>query len=294
MTENPTSDKAHPQVRKFFKAIKSQKNRDRAYRYAKTAQRLLDHLELEPEEIDPVDVEGFLGHCREEGYSDSSISWYASCLKVFFRKIGQYDLSKSIEIPDYQQEEPDWIEDHDRIRELIHSTQYPRGEAILAVGYELALRAGEVPKLRVEEFEPEKNRINVRRLKHRGNPNQYLLPIRDRYANILNQWLQERKRNSEQIFPYTSQTVSNTFRRTAKRIDMPEEYSFHTLRHSRITHAAIDMLENEGTTDLMRLAKFAGHVEPKTTMQYVHLAEEYLQISTEKRVEVSIPGQEEI
>jgi integrase len=46
-------------------------------------------------------------------------------------------------------------------------------------------------------------------------------------------------------------------------------WRFHDLRHTAITRY-YDWMVKEGKVDLMKLAAFAGHADPKTTMQYTH------------------------
>jgi len=65
----------------------------------------------------------------------------------------------------------------------------------------------------------------------------------------------------------------------ARRVGLPtgkEGYTFHSLRHSRITHIAIKQLREKGFADVASLAKFAGHLKTETTLMYIHLASKYL------------------
>jgi integrase len=55
-----------------------------------------------------------------------------------------------------------------------------------------------------------------------------------------------------------------------------EGYTFHSLRHSRITHLAIRELDERGVVDELSLSKFAGHLKVESTRTYVHLAAKYL------------------
>jgi len=59
-------------------------------------------------------------------------------------------------------------------------------------------------------------------------------------------------------------------------VGLSEDYTFHCLRHSRITHITIRELEEKGVVDELSLSKFAGHLRVETTRTYVHLATKYL------------------
>jgi len=66
------------------------------------------------------------------------------------------------------------------------------------------------------------------------------------------------------------------FREAASKAGFPDKYTFHCLRRSRITRYAIHQVEEEGQTDILRIAQFAGHSKTENTLLYVHLAEAYM------------------
>lgn len=264
----------NPRVQEFYEYLKPQ-NEMTAYNYARDVQRLIDFTGEEPEGITAQDVRNFFGHRRKRGDSDRSVNRYSHALKRFFDLIGRNRLTCRIEEPEYTIPEPNWIESIEKIRELIEAGGFEE-KAVLSTGYELAMRPGEIPKLRVEEFSPEAGEINVRRLKHRSNPNEYILPVRDWCVRILQEWIDHRESNSARIFPFTPQTASDIFKRTAEKIRLPDEYTFHCLRHSRITHKAIEMIRSTGSVDKSELGEFAGHLKPESTRRYIRLASEFL------------------
>jgi len=59
-----------------------------------------------------------------------------------------------------------------------------------------------------------------------------------------------------------------------------EGYTFHSLRHSRVTHIALAELAEKGVVDELSLSKFAGHLRVETTRMYVHLATRHLAFKT--------------
>jgi len=142
------------------------------------------------------------------------------------------------------------------------------------VGYDLALRVGEVGFLRGSSFSSETGRIEGRRLKHKGQRDTYILELSGWCLEILNRYLEDRSRDV--MFPISTSTIQRRFRRRANAVGLSEDYTFHCLRHSKITHVAIKQLEEKGVVDELSLSKFAGHLRVETTRTYVHLATKYL------------------
>ena len=76
-------------------------------------------------------------------------------------------------------------------------------------------------------------------------------------------FLSESDRNPRQ--PLTKWTWSKVVRRLAKQADVVG-FSTHTLRHLRLTHLA------RAGWRLHEIATYAGHRNPQTTVQYIHLS----------------------
>ena len=90
----------------------------------------------------------------------------------------------------------------------------------------------------------------------------------------------------EDRWDINEEEILNWWEGFKKRLKMceldPNKYTFHSLRHSRLTHMAIHQLRTRGYVDIVGLAKFAGHSRPDTTMMYVHLAHKYLSFRAKK------------
>jgi integrase len=190
-------------------------------------------------------------------------------LRSFFDLMGMQEMKRRTPIVEVHAEEPKWMDEETTFR-LVDRVP------VLCVGYDLALRVGEVGLLRRGEFNPLTGEITVTRLKHKGRRNKYVLKLDDWCLEILNGYL---KRFDEYlgdvIFPVSVPTIQGYFKRRAGALGL-EGYTFQSLRHSRITHIALRELEEKGVVDELGLAKFAGHLRVETTRIYVHLASKHI------------------
>jgi len=146
------------------------------------------------------------------------------------------------------------------------------------VGYDLALRVGEVKYLSRSTFDPETGKIQVKRLKHKGQRNTYILELSPWCLEVLNEHLLHGA--GDVMFPMSVSTIQGRFRARAAALGLDPKYSFHSLRHSKVTHLALAELEENGVVDELSLSKFAGHLRVETTRMYVHLAARHLAFKT--------------
>jgi len=116
--------------------------------------------------------------------------------------------------------------------------------------------------------------IEVTRLKHKGRRNTYILQLDGWALEVLNDYL-DNVDNGDVMFPMSVSTHQDRFNERAAAQGL-EGYTFHSLRHSRVTHIALRELERKGVVDELSLSKFAGHLKVETTRMYVHMAARHL------------------
>jgi len=224
-----------------------------------------------------------------EKLSRRSVDSMSAALKTFFKVIGRYDLAMAVPSVRYEAYERGFLPEG-KVVQIIEAGETLLEQAVLATGYELALRVGEVPLLRRNWFSYELLSCQVQRLKRKGATPAYdVLPMRKYFADKLKAYLDSRTDRSEWMFvanaggdasklkPIHPSTVEKIFRRAAVKVGGEVAgMSWHTaMRHSKLTNYAIQMLEEAGSIDLVRLMKLAGHVSEKSTLVYVHLATSY-------------------
>ena len=254
-------------VRDFRSFLGYSKSVSTANSYSGTVRKFLLYVRKDLDNITPLDITRWFDHLRDEEYSPRTLNHYGWALKAFFYFTGNRDLENRTPIMDYNVPEPKWMTEpvaYDLIDQV----------PVLCVGYDLALRIGECELLRRGEFNPITGDITVIRLKHKGQRNRYILRISEWCLPILNRWIKSHARG-DIIFPMSVSTIRRRFIERARQLNL-EGYSFHSLRHSRITHLAIKDIEKKGMVDELSLAKFAGHLRVETTRLYVHLAAKHL------------------
>ena len=218
--------------------------------------------------------------------SPRSVDAMSAALKTFFRAMGRYDLAMAVPSVRYEARPIDWLEEPEVMR-VIEAGETPLEQAVLATGYELALRVGEVPLLQRDWFSYELRQCRVQRLKRKGAvPTYDTLPMRPYFADKLRAYLETREDSAPPMFvagkslgsgrprPISVGMVNYIYRKAARRVGgKARRLTWHAFaRHSRITNYAIEMLRESGKVDLFRLMKLAGHVSEKSTLVYVHMA----------------------
>jgi len=268
--------KLHPLAEEFYEYLTYYKSESTAYNYSRNVNAFLKWVDKPLEELTPLDITRWYGHLKEKGYSDRTIWRYGWALRSFFDVMKMEDLRKKTPVPTPQIPEPRWLEEEDTFR-LIDEVP------VLCVGYDLALRVGEVGFLRRSAFNTETGSIEVKRLKHKGQRDTYILELGGWCLEILNKYLEGRGGLGDVIFPISTKTIQRIFRRRANAVGLSEDYTFHSLRHSKVTHIALKQLDEKGVVDELSLSKFAGHLRVETTRTYVHLATRHLAFGRRSR-----------
>jgi len=244
-------------------------NRRTAYVYARHVDNFLSYVGKPLDAVTPLDITDWLTYLKEEKeYSDSTIALAVHALRKFFKVSGKFHLVEEVPEVSYEAPTPKWLDEETTFK-LID------GVPVLCVAYDLALRIGEVPLLRVETLNLDTGDIEVTRLKHKKHPNKYMLRLDNWCLEIVRDYV-KRVKPKDRLFPVSVSTVNRIFNARRRAVGLGDEYNFHCLRHSRITHIAIRELKEKGFVDLTRLAEFAGHLKVETTLRYIHLASKYL------------------
>ena len=172
-----------------------------------------------------------------------------------------------------------WIPDEAEWRAILEATrQEPiRNRAMLALSYDAGLRREELCSLRTDDLDPGHRLLRVRAETTKGR-RERVVPYSTTSGELLRCYLQHRagisrargplflsesRRNHAE--PITPWTWSKVVRRIALAAGVPR-FGTHTLRHLCLTDLA------RAEWELHAIATFAGHRDPATTMQYVHLS----------------------
>jgi len=256
-----------PPAQQFREYLKYSKSASTVFNYPRNVDAFLRFVQKPLDKITPLDITRWYSSLEAEDYSSRTISRFGWALKSFFELMNLPELSKKTPIVPYEVPEPKWLEEAPCFRVI---GRVP----VLCSAYDLALRVGELKFLRTNKFNAQTGDILVTRLKHKGHANTYTLRLEWWCLEILNRYLTQAK-IKDQMFPLDSEEYQDVFTDRASGFGF-KDYTFQSLRHSKITHAAIHELEQKGFVDELSLAKFAGHLRVETTRMYIHLATKYL------------------
>jgi len=271
----------HPEARRFYEYLVLRgKSADTAYQYARYVHHFLEWVKKRPEEVTREDVFNYVKHMKEElGYGDGTIKNRCYAVAKFMEFLGREDVAKWVPVPRYRPREVEWLPE-EVIRRVIDEDPY------LVVAYELALRVSELLLLKRGEYDPETGTIAVYRLKHKGRQNRYLLKLPDYARRVLNKHLEATKCPGDRVFCVSRRAIQERFKRALRRTGLdPRSYSFHVLRHSKVTNIVIKHLKEGKPVDTVTLAKFMGHSDPRTTMTYIHVASRALGVEVPISIE---------
>lgn len=165
-----------------------------------------------------------------------------------------------------------------------------RNRVMLALAYDAALRREELCLLRSDDLDPAHRTVHVRAettktrlgrvIPYSATTGQLLRAYLDHRRGMSRDrgplFLSESRRNHAQ--PITLWTWSKVVRSIAVRSDVTR-FSTHTLRHLCLTDLA------RSGWDLHTIARFAGHRNPATTLQYIHLSGRELSLALHRGME---------
>lgn len=276
-------------MKSFQSYLERSKSPHTAKLYGRAVRDFLTWVDKPIDEITTLDICAWQDHLLES-MSPRSADAMSAALKTFFRTIGRYDLAMAVPSVRYEAKPIGWLPE-ETVNKIIEAGEKPLHQAVLAAGYELALRVSEVILLERGWFSYEARQCKVRRLKRKGAIPVYdFLPMRDYYAEKLQTYLESRDDDHPAMFvsrgkfgrgrlrPLSKQGVEYIYHRAAKRAGIdPLKVTWHSYaRHSRISNYTIQMMRETGSADLVRIMKLAGHVSEKSTLVYLHIAAEHL------------------
>jgi len=172
-----------------------------------------------------------------------------------------------------------WIPSDEQWRSILHvaRAELIRNRMMLGLAYDAGLRREELCALRTEDVDPAHRTMRVRAETTKSR-RERVVPYSAATAALLQAYLQHRRTLStargplflsesrrNRAAPLTLWTWSKVVRDIALRAGVPQ-FSTHTLRHLCLTDLA------RSGWELHAIATFAGHRNPATTLQYIHLS----------------------
>jgi integrase/recombinase XerD len=152
-----------------------------------------------------------------------------------------------------------------------------RNRCMIGLAYDAGLRREELCLLQSDDLDPAYRLLRIRSETTKSG-RERVVPYSAASGELLKTYLAHRRTLSQergQLFlsesrrnqgaPISVWTWSKVIRRIADRADLPQ-FSTHTLRHLCLTDLA------RAGWDIHEIAQLAGHRNPQTTQQYIHLS----------------------
>lgn len=206
---------------------------------------------------------------KKEGISENTAHSRLNALKFYFEQVlGREKFFWEIPRPKKRQQLPKVISEEKIITGLT-GVQNLKHKTILLLAYSAGLRVSEVISLRVTDINSDRMQIAVNDSKGKKDRvvtlSPAILELLRKYYKLCKPktWLFEGQYAGEH---YSSRAAQLIFKAAYKKLGLPPQCSFHSLRHSYATHLL------ESGTDIAYIQKLLGHNDIKTTLRYTRVS----------------------
>jgi site-specific recombinase XerD len=220
-----------------------------------------------PEHITAGELEKYLVHKLEQGASKSVFKHTVCSLRQYYRFAGLKWMEAALPRMPRVQSLPQVL-NREECKRLFKSPSTLKHRVLLSLIYSAGLRSSEALNLRLEDIDPHRRMIHVRRAKYR----------KDRYVPLsLHVWrgLQEYYQAYHPVGycfngckpgePMCTTSAGWIMLEAVKKAGITKHATLHTLRHSYATHLL------EMGINIRQLMGLMGHSDINSTMIYLHL-----------------------
>jgi site-specific recombinase XerD len=206
---------------------------------------------------------------KEQGITENTAHSRLNALKFYFEQVlGREKFFWEIPRPKKALKLPKVISE-EKIIEGLLAVENIKHRTLLLLAYSAGLRVSEVIGLKLTDINSDRMQISVNHAKGKKDRvvtlSETVLPILREYYKMYKpkNWLFEGQDSNEH---YSSRSAQQIFKDAYKKLGLPPQCSFHSLRHSFATH----LLENG--TDISYIQKLLGHSDIKTTLRYTQIS----------------------
>lgn len=221
-------------------------------------------------ELTTEDLKRYMTHVLvKERISENTAHSRLNALKFYFEQVlGREKFFWEIPRPKKVQKLPKVISE-EKILEGLLEIENLKHKTLLLLAYSAGMRVSEVVSLRVSDINSDRMQISINHAKGKKDRvvtlSQGILPIlREYYVTYKPKgWLFEGLDRHEH---YSARSAQQVFKDAYKKLGLPPQCSFHSLRHSYATHLL------ESGTDISFIQKLLGHNDIKTTLRYTQIS----------------------
>lgn len=266
---------------KFLKILEIEKGYSshtiRAYK--KDINSFLEYVKTKLEEVDLLDIRGFVVHEIKRGINKSSISRRLSSIRTFFKFLYREGYIKNnpaklVSNPKQKKILPRFL----TVDEVFSLVEKPEGigfmiardKAILELLYSSGLRVSEICNLNYDDINIQESLIKVM---GKGKKER-IVPIGSKALDATKTYIVERLllKTKEKAFflnrlgkRLSERGIRRIVEKYSKLVSMKGKATPHTLRHTFASHLL------QGGADLRVIQELLGHSSLSTTQRYTHL-----------------------
>lgn len=222
------------------------------------------------DELTAEDLKRYMVYAmQKEGIKENTAHSRLNALKFYFEQVlGREKFFWEIPRPKKAFKLPKVISE-EKIIEGLLAVDNIKHRTILLLAYSAGLRVSEVISLQITDINSDRMQISVNHAKGKKDRvvslSQTILPLLREYFKQYEPkfWLFEGQDSKEH---YSSRSAQQIFKSAYKKLGLPPQCSFHSLRHSFATHLL------ESGTDISYIQKLLGHNDIKTTLRYARVS----------------------
>jgi site-specific recombinase XerD len=226
--------------------------------------------EVPADTLTPAHLKRYMVYCFEKLLlKENTLHSRINALKFYYEQVlNREKFFWEIPRPKKQIQLPKVISEEKIVKGLFEIENL-KHKTILLLAYSAGLRVSEVISLKLTDINSDRMQVSVINAKGKKDRMVNLSPIvldllREYYKEYKPKtWLFEGQYSGEH---YSSRSAQLIFKETYKKLKLPPQCSFHSLRHSYATH----LLENG--TDIAYIQKLLGHNDIKTTLRYAQVS----------------------
>jgi len=249
----------------------------RAYR--KDLETFAAYAEKEPEDVEMIDVRGFVARQIKDGLSKTTAGRRLAAVRSFLKFLTREGFLKAnpaklVTTPKAEKHLPKFLSVDD-VFALIEkpdtiSFVHARDRAILELLYSSGLRVGEVAGLNVEDVNTREGLVKV---KGKGRKER-IVPVGSKAVDAIKAYMVEKillKKKNKALFlnrtgsPLSERGIRRIVVKYARLVGVSGQIGPHTLRHTFASHLL------QAGADLRVIQELLGHASLSTTQKYTHL-----------------------
>jgi site-specific recombinase XerD len=221
-------------------------------------------------ELNAEDLKRYMHYTMEkEGISENTAHSRLNALKFYYEQVlNREKFFFEIPRPKKAKKLPKVISE-EKILEGLLEIGNLKHKTLLLLAYSAGMRVSEVISLKITDINSDRMQISINNAKGKKDRvvtlGKSLLPVLRAYYIKYKpkNWLFEGPDSNEH---YSSRSAQQIFKEAYRKLGLPAQCSFHSLRHSYATH----LLENG--TDIAYIQKLLGHNDIKTTLRYAQVS----------------------